>query len=44
VHLAQKSHNPETDRLITISFIGITDDPVGKELISVLYRLTGQKL
>jgi len=37
VHLAQKSHNPETDRLITISFIGITDDPVGKELI----RLAG---
>jgi glycosyltransferase involved in cell wall biosynthesis len=32
VHLAQKSHNPGTDRLITISFIGITDDPIGKEL------------
>jgi glycosyltransferase involved in cell wall biosynthesis len=32
VHLAQKSHNPATDRLITISFIGVTDDPIGKEL------------
>jgi glycosyltransferase involved in cell wall biosynthesis len=32
VHLAQKSHNPATDRLITVSFIGITDDPIGQEL------------
>jgi len=39
VHLAQESHNPATDRLITISFIGITDDPVGKELIRLAKSL-----